>query len=224
MTWRPEGRQPLGARDRRSPAVVVRPRSRRHVVRVGRSGMVLHATGAATRRATRPGPGPGRLVTLPAVDGGPVSTTSSPCRPCHPCPPMPPMAAAAAAPPSTFSGLSATSASVVSSSAATDAAFCSAERVTLAGSMTPALTRSSKSPGRRRSGRSIPVSHSTCLTVTAPSRPALMAIHLSGSSSACATMRAPVASSPSRLLATFSTAARLRTRARRHRRRRCPLR
>ena len=60
-------------------------------------------------------------------------------------PPMPPMAAAAAAA-STFSGLSATSASVVSSSAATDAAFCSAERVTLAGSMTPALTRSSKFP------------------------------------------------------------------------------
>ena len=40
-----------------------------------------------------------------------------------------------------------------------------------------------------------------------------MAIHLSGSSRALATMRAPVASSPSRLLASFSTAARLRTRA-----------
>ena len=40
-----------------------------------------------------------------------------------------------------FSGLSATSASVVSSRPAIDAAFCSAARVTLAGSMTPAFTQ-----------------------------------------------------------------------------------
>ena len=42
-----------------------------------------------------------------------------------------------------FSGLSAMTASVVRNSAAIDAAFCSAERVTLAASMTPILTRSS---------------------------------------------------------------------------------
>ena len=44
------------------------------------------------------------------------------------------------------SGLSATRASVVRSIAAIDAAFCSAARVTLAGSMTPAFMRSSNSP------------------------------------------------------------------------------
>src|SRR3954454_20382236 len=38
-----------------------------------------------------------------------------------------------------FSGLSATTASVVRNSAAMEAAFCSADRVTLAGSMIPAL-------------------------------------------------------------------------------------
>src|SRR5690606_22145958 len=41
---------------------------------------------------------------------------------------------------------SATSASVVSSRAAMEAAFCSVERVTLAGSMTPALNMSVNSP------------------------------------------------------------------------------
>ena len=45
-----------------------------------------------------------------------------------------------------FSGLSATTASVVRNSAAMDAAFCSAERVTLTGSATPASSRSSYSP------------------------------------------------------------------------------
>ena len=45
-----------------------------------------------------------------------------------------------------FSGLSATTASVVRNSAAIDAAFCSAERVTLAGSMMPAASRSTYSP------------------------------------------------------------------------------
>ena len=44
------------------------------------------------------------------------------------------------------SGLSTTTASVVRNSAAIEAAFCSAERVTLAASMTPALMRSSYSP------------------------------------------------------------------------------
>jgi hypothetical protein len=42
-----------------------------------------------------------------------------------------------------FSGLSATTASVVRNRAAIDAAFCSADRVSLAGSMMPAFIRSS---------------------------------------------------------------------------------
>src|SRR5664279_4421517 len=50
------------------------------------------------------------------------------------------------APADAFSGLSATTASVVRNSAAMDAAFCSADRVTLAGSMIPALIRSLYSP------------------------------------------------------------------------------
>jgi hypothetical protein len=45
-----------------------------------------------------------------------------------------------------FSGLSAMTASVVRNSAAIDAAFCSAERVTLAGSMIPVLIMSTYSP------------------------------------------------------------------------------
>ena len=57
-------------------------------------------------------------------------------------PPMPPPPGIAGA--SFFSsGISATIASVVSRSDAIDEAFCSALRTTLAGSMTPALTRSS---------------------------------------------------------------------------------
>ena len=59
-------------------------------------------------------------------------------------PPMPPVGSPAGAP--AFSGLSATTASVVRNSAAMDAAFCSAERVTLTGSATPAFSRSSYSP------------------------------------------------------------------------------
>ena len=51
-------------------------------------------------------------------------------------PPMPPVGSPAVA--AAFSGLSATTASVVRNSAAMDAAFCSAERVTLTGSATPA--------------------------------------------------------------------------------------
>ena len=45
-----------------------------------------------------------------------------------------------------FSAISATIASVVRMFLAIDAAFCSAERVTIAGSMTPASTRSTISP------------------------------------------------------------------------------
>src|SRR3954464_6295528 len=56
-------------------------------------------------------------------------------------PPPPGMAGAEA-----FSGLSATTASVVRNKAAMDAAFCSADRVTLAGSMIPAVIRFLYSP------------------------------------------------------------------------------
>src|SRR6478672_13150075 len=52
-------------------------------------------------------------------------------------PPMPPMPPSPPPMAGAFSGLSATTASVVRNSAAIDAAFCSAERVTLAGSMMP---------------------------------------------------------------------------------------
>src|SRR6201986_1633117 len=57
---------------------------------------------------------------------------------------MPPVGSPAGA--AAFSGLSATTASGVRNSAARDAALCSAERVTLPGSATPALSRSSYSP------------------------------------------------------------------------------
>ena len=56
------------------------------------------------------------------------------------------MPAMAAAPPSSLVGMSLTAASVMRMSAAIEAAFCSAERVTLTGSMTPILTRSPYSP------------------------------------------------------------------------------
>ena len=61
-----------------------------------------------------------------------------------PIPPMPPMPLMSGMPPPPFgSGFSAIMASVVSSRPETDAAFCSAVRTTLVGSMTPALIRSS---------------------------------------------------------------------------------
>src|SRR6201987_3637057 len=53
-------------------------------------------------------------------------------------PPMPPVGSPTGA--AAFSGLSATTASVVRNSPAMDAAFCSAERVTLTGSATPAFS------------------------------------------------------------------------------------
>jgi hypothetical protein len=57
--------------------------------------------------------------------------------PIPPPPPWPPPAGASAF----SSGISLMRASVVSSREAIDAAFCSAERTTLVGSMTPASTR-----------------------------------------------------------------------------------
>lgn len=60
-----------------------------------------------------------------------------------PIPLMPPMPPGIAGLPLSSSGSSETIASVVNMSPAIEAAFCSAVRVTLAGSITPALTRSS---------------------------------------------------------------------------------
>src|ERR1035437_4086616 len=105
--------------------------------------------------------------------------------------PPPPGAAGALS----FSGFSAITASVVRNRPAMDAAFCSADLVTLAGSMIPAAKRSTYSPVA--ASRPCPTgSVFTFSTTTPPSRPAFTAICLSGSSTARRTMVAPVASSP----------------------------
>ncbi len=75
-----------------------------------------------------------------------------------------------------------------------EAAFSSAERVTLTGSTTPAFTRSTYSPvAALRPWPALPAR--TLLTTTLPSRPALVAIWRSGSSSARRTMLMPTCSS-----------------------------
>ena len=110
---------------------------------------------------------------------------------------MPPMSGMPApAPAVSFSGGSATIASVVRMFLAIDAAFWSAERVTIVGSMTPSLTRSPysavsafrPSPGFRPR---------TLSTTTEPSSPELSAILRIGSSSARRMISAPVRSSSS---------------------------
>ena len=76
-----------------------------------------------------------------------------------------------------------TIASVVRMFLPIDAAFCSAERVTMVGSMIPALTRSSTSPVS--TFRPWPgFAERTDWITTEPSRPALVASWRSGSSSA----------------------------------------
>ncbi len=89
-------------------------------------------------------------------------------------PPMPPQPPGIAG---SFlsSGSSATSASVVSRSEAIDAAFCSAERVTLVGSMTPAAMRSSHFSSCALKPND-PSFSFVCETMIAPSWPALIAI------------------------------------------------
>ncbi len=94
-----------------------------------------------------------------------------------------------------------------------DAAFCSAERVTLAASMTPALMRSSYSPVAALRPSVGLARLRTLSTMTPPSRPALTAIWLSGASQALATMRAPVASSPLSLSAASRMRVWLRSKA-----------
>src|SRR4029453_9000855 len=74
-----------------------------------------------------------------------------------------------------FSGFSATTASVVRNRAAIDAAFCRAERVTLVGSMMPALNMSSYSPVAAL--RPNPTSSARTFSITTPpSRPAVRRI------------------------------------------------
>ena len=82
---------------------------------------------------------------------------------------------AAAAAAASFSGTSATIASVVRMFLAIDAAFCSAERVTIAGSMMPSAIRSTISPVAAL--RPWPfLALRTSLTTTEPSRPAFSEI------------------------------------------------
>src|SRR5690606_15376444 len=91
------------------------------------------------REGRRPGPlrSPGRRP----LGRASATRTQKSMPPMPPMPPSPPAGAGAG-----FSGLSAMTASVVRNRAAIEAAFCSAERVTLAGSGTPAASRSSYSP------------------------------------------------------------------------------
>ena len=93
---------------------------------------------------------------------------------------------------------------MVRNSAAMDAAFSNAERVTLAGSMMPASIRLTYSPvaafGPKPGSR-----WRTFSATTPPSRPAFTAICFSGASTATRTMLAPTASSPSS--SNFSNAA-----------------
>src|SRR5262245_36533586 len=89
---------------------------------------------------------------------------------------MPPISGIPApAPTGSFSGGSATIASVVRMFLPIDAAFCSADRVTIVGSITPALTRSVYSPvsALRPSPGFMPRTFST---TTEPSRPEFSAI------------------------------------------------
>ena len=92
-------------------------------------------------------------------------------------PPGPPPAPAAAL---SSSLMSATNASVVSIKPAIDAAFCSARRVTLAGSITPALTRSPYSPVSALKPKFSSLDSRILPMTTAPSWPALSAIWRSG--------------------------------------------
>src|SRR6185312_4850160 len=98
------------------------------------------------RQALLKGEGP---VGEPALRGGGTSggdrriSDASDGSPAHRhiMPPMPPMSGMPPPAPFSFSGTSATIASVVRMFLAIEAAFCSAERVTIAGSITPAATR-----------------------------------------------------------------------------------
>ena len=111
-----------------------------------------------------------------------------------PMPPIPPMPAGGIA--GCSCGSSAITASVVKTRAAMLAAFCKAERVTLAGSTMPDLTMSSYSSVNAL--KPMPASAALTLSTTMePSRPALSAIWRTGSSIARRTSCTPVRTSPS---------------------------
>ena len=162
---------PQTAEGTAADVVTLRPDGSVAVVPVG-SGVRL--VRPLTRRS--PGPRPGLSRVLRRVRPAQRDDVADRQKSMSPPPGMPPPAPAG-------SGLSAMTASVVRNRAAIDAAFCSAERVTLAASMTPSLTRSSYSPVAALRP-SAPLRSRTRWTTTPPSRPAFSAICLSGASSA----------------------------------------
>src|SRR6516162_7073444 len=89
-------------------------------------------------------------------------------------------------------GLSATMASVVISSPAIDAAFCSADRTTLVGSMMPLVTRLMYSPFWASKPYEYWSFSRILPTMSDPSSPALMAIWRAGQESALRTISTPV--------------------------------
>src|SRR5881296_3790720 len=101
--------------------------------------------------------------------------------------------------------------SVVSISETMDAAFWIARRVTFAGSITPALTKSPNSPASALKPKFSSFDSRTRPTTSAPSCPAFWAIWRMGSSSARFTMFTPMASSSWSL--SFSRAGKQRRRA-----------
>src|SRR4030088_2115294 len=94
--------------------------------------------------------------------------------------------------PLSFFGLSATMASVVIRSPAIDAAFCSAARTTLVGSMMPLVTRLTYSPFWASKPYEYWSFSRILPTTTEPSSPALSAIWRAGQESALRTMSTPV--------------------------------
>ena len=130
-------------------------------------------------------------------------------------PPMPWWSWPSPPPSSSAFGISTTSESVVRSRADTLAAFCRAVRTTLAGSITPALTRSQYSALSASQPSFLPFMRRTRLTTTEPSTPALAAIASRGYRRACFTIDAPIFSSASSspLAIRFSIAFSLRSRA-----------
>ena len=94
--------------------------------------------------------------------------------------------------PLSFFGLSATMASVVIRSPAIDAAFCSAARTTLVGSMMPLVTRLTYSPFWASKPYEYWSFSRILPTMIDPSSPALMAIWRAGQESALRTISTPV--------------------------------
>ena len=102
-------------------------------------------------------------------------------------------------------GISVTMLSVVNKVAATEAAFCNTERVTLVGSMIPHSTISQYLLFNASKPKLAFFEQSTLSTITEPSSPAFFAICQMVSSKAVDTIAAPVFSSPFKLATTFLT-------------------